>query len=65
MAADCLEDLLKILRSRTVAFQNEKVKVTMTFGVVEGSDDLLDHIIADADKKLYYGKNNGRNQVVQ
>lgn len=65
MAADCLEDLLGVLRSRTVAFQDEKVKVTMTFGVVEGSDDLLDHIIGAADAKLYHGKNNGRNQVVR
>ena len=65
MAADSLEDLLNVIRSRTIAFQGEKVKVTMTFGVVEGSGDRLDSIIGSADEKLYYGKNNGRNQVVR
>lgn len=65
MAADSLEDLLNVIRSRTIAFQGEKVKVTMTFGVVEGSGDRLDSIIGNADEKLYYGKNNGRNQVVR
>ena len=65
MAADCLEDLLNVIRSRTITYGDQKVKVTMTFGVVEGSDDLLDHIIRDADEKLYYGKNNGRNQIVR
>ena len=64
MAADSLEDLLRLIRSRTVAFQGEKVKVTMTFGVTEGSAEQLDRIIGKADEKLYYGKNNGRNQVV-
>ncbi len=65
MAADSLEDLLKLIRSRTVAFQEEKVKITMTFGVTEGGAGQLDRIIGEADKKLYYGKNHGRNQVVQ
>ncbi len=64
MAADSLEDLLRVIRSRTISFQDEKVKITMTFGVAEGDSGQLDHIIGKADEKLYHGKNNGRNQVV-
>lgn len=42
------------------------VSVTMTFGIVQGNPDInIDHIIREADDKLYYGKNNGRNQIVQ
>lgn len=45
---------------------NEELHVTMTFGVVEGSkeDERIDSVVLDADARLYYGKQNGRNQVV-
>ena len=64
-AADCLEGLLGELRKRVIRYRDTAVQVTMTIGVAEGSDDLLDHIIRSADEKLYYGKEHGRNQIVQ
>lgn len=38
--------------------------VTMTFGIVTGSNDKIEHIVRDADAKLYEGKNSGRNKIV-
>ena len=36
----------------------------MTFGIAEGSGKRIEHIIRDADAKLYEGKNNGRDRIV-
>ena len=36
----------------------------MTFGLTEGNGDKIEHIVRDADEKLYQGKNSGRNQIV-
>ena len=37
----------------------------MTFGVCEGSrDDNIDFVISRTDKRLYKGKNSGKNKVV-
>lgn len=63
--ADALEGLLNELRGREITYRDQRVKVTMTVGAAEGSGEMIDHIIREADQKLYYGKNNGRNQVVK
>lgn len=36
----------------------------MTFGVTEGNDRKVEHIVRDADEKLYEGKDSGRNKIV-
>ena len=36
----------------------------MTFGVVEGSNEKIDHILRGVDAKLYLGKNQGRDRIV-
>lgn len=42
-----------------------KMKITMTFGVAEGAQDIhCEKVIQIADEKLYVGKNSGRNRVV-
>lgn len=65
-AARHLRGLLEDIRSIIVGDGEEpESHITMTFGVVQGSEDKLEHIVKDADTKLYFGKNNGRNQVVQ
>ena len=62
-----LEVFLDEIRNMVIAYSDDvSVSVTMTFGIVEGStDSKIEHIIKDADDKLYYGKNNGRNQIVK
>lgn len=65
-----LEELMDTIRSTAINYKEDNfedisVHVTMTFGIVEGNEEKLEHIIRDADTKLYYGKNNGRNQIVQ
>jgi diguanylate cyclase (GGDEF)-like protein len=48
-----------------VCGENEKIHVTMTFGICQGGADNVDGLLREADSKLYYGKNNGRNQLVK
>ena len=45
-------------------FQEEKIRITMTFGIVQGTADSSDSMLSEADKKLYCGKQCGRNQIV-
>jgi len=60
-----LMDLQNRIRERTFEFQGNTFQVTMTFGLEEFSPHVGIHdTIANADQKLYTGKNNGRNQVV-
>lgn len=65
-AVENLELLAEDIRGMGVDYKDETaINVTMTFGIAPGGEDNLDNIIRNADKKLYYGKNNGRNQIVQ
>lgn len=65
-AAEILKELLEEIRAKEFVYNEEKkLHITMTFGVVQGSVDGVDAAIKGADEKLYYGKNNGRNQIVQ
>ena len=60
-----VEELMENIRSSAIGYQNEKeIHITMTFGVVEGSEDKIDHIIRESDTKLYLGKKQGRDQIV-
>lgn len=56
--------LLEEVRDTCIESNGNRVYVTMTFGMVcDPSKDLKD-LLREADAKLYYGKNNGRNQIV-
>ncbi len=65
-AVQHLEQLMESIRSTKISYQEEKdISITMTFGIVEGNEEKINHIIKNADTRLYYGKNSGRNQIVQ
>lgn len=64
-AADYLWDVLGKIREMVVRTEGFEIKVTMTFGVVPGDiHKSIEEMVEGADAKLYYGKQNGRNQVV-
>lgn len=65
--AQLLKEFIAEIEQDIIHYQDQQeVRVTMTFGVVEGivEDDSIDSVVLDADARLYYGKQNGRNQVV-
>lgn len=63
-AVSCMKDLMEKIRTRHIIYENTTVNVTMTFGITAGNDRKIEHIIRDADVKLYEGKNSGRNKIV-
>lgn len=64
-AAMHLENILDEIRKSVVVYNDIQVKVTMTFGVVEGNGTTnLDEMFKAADKLLYEGKQQGRNCIV-
>lgn len=63
---ECMEKLIHRIRLMNIRYGGETLRVTMTFGVSEYDPDrTIDAIINNADKKLYFGKQNGRNRVVR
>lgn len=54
--------LCKLIPERVVLPDNKSV--TVTAGLAAGKQSDFDSIVKKADEKLYYGKNNGKNQVV-
>ena len=63
-AAAYMQELLEAIRTKPVVYGDVQINITMTFGLTEGNDEKIEHIIRDADEKLYQGKNSGRNQIV-
>ena len=60
-----LENTLDDIRALEIPAKEHAIKVTMTFGIVEATEqDDIDQILMRADEKLYYGKASGRNQIV-
>ncbi len=60
-----LTALMSLIRNKEIVYNGQKIKVTMTFGLEEidvrkGMED----DIHEADRKLYLGKEGGRNQIV-
>jgi PleD family two-component response regulator len=42
-----------------------EIKTTMTFGVAEyNHNESIDDNVSKADRAMYFGKDNGRNQVI-
>lgn len=63
-AAACIEELIEEIRTRPIVYGENVFQVTMTFGLTAGNGGKIEHIVRDADAKMYQGKNNGRNRVV-
>ena len=57
--------ILDEIRKKEISYKDEIVRITMTFGICQGSTDDMDDVIRMADSKLYEGKAGGRNQIVQ
>lgn len=60
-----VQQIQQKVREYDFKYEDKKIKLTMTFGV-EADDDSTsyEHRILSADRNLYVGKNNGRNQIV-
>lgn len=63
-AVSHMQELLEAIRTEPIVYGDVKLNITMTFGLTEGNGDKIEHIVRDADEKLYQGKNSGRNKVV-
>lgn len=60
-----LEKLRSIIARQKITYNGQDISVTMTFGLEEYSNNLpMESTINDADKKLYMGKQQGRNRVI-
>lgn len=60
-----MEKLIHRIRLMDIRYGGEILRVTMTFGISEYDPErTVDSIINNADKKLYFGKQNGRNRIV-
>ena len=58
------QEMMREIRNLRIQYEDLWIDVTMTFGLVEGSGEKVEHIIRDADEKLYEGKNSGRNKLI-
>ena len=64
-AAAVLEEFIDRLHGLSVTYGEHTLRVTMTMGLVEGSPKSeLEDLIKQADERLYYGKEHGRDQLV-
>jgi diguanylate cyclase (GGDEF)-like protein len=64
-STDILETLRKKIEDEEFHFEDSTLKITVTIGASAYSGDISnDAWISNADEKLYYGKTNGKNQVV-
>lgn len=62
---DELNQLRQEIESRTFYVNQREIKITMTFGLAQYNPSKpIDTTINNADKKLYQGKNSGRNKVI-
>lgn len=61
-----VEQMLQKIRETRISYKNHIMQVTMTFGIsVFRPDDTIEAVIKRADERLYWGKENGKNQVVR
>lgn len=64
-AAEIVGELCRLTECTDIACTMETIRVTITFGVSDSREaDNLEEMVALADKRLYIGKNCGKNRVV-
>ena len=60
-----MSDLLDDIRHTPVLYERKLIRVTMTFGVEKfDRNHTMESVIQEADRKLYLGKESGRNRVI-
>lgn len=61
-----LKSIADEIRSTNIIYEDKQISITMTFGITEGNGNVKEYkIIKEADKKLYLGKNAGRDRIVK
>lgn len=63
-AVSHMKELLEAIRAYRIRYGDTEIGITMTFGITEGNGGKVEHIVRDADEKLYEGKSSGRNKIV-
>lgn len=64
-ALEIVNEISCYIRDNGIEYNGEKLKITITIGIQRNVDGMTpEEIINLADEKLYYGKNNGRNCIV-
>lgn len=64
-ASTIAERIREVIENTYLTADNIQFNVTMTLGVAESIPGYkIETLIQQADDRLYYGKNNGKNQVV-
>lgn len=62
---EMLERLRRTIESNPVSFEGQEIKVTITIGAASRrTEQTIDQWVQEADNRLYYGKNNGKNRVI-
>ena len=62
---ELMESLRLKVQEEPISWEKEEISVTITVGVAVRKDGQnMDQWIQDADEKLYYGKNHGKNAVI-
>ena len=65
-ASAVMNEIMEDIRAYSRDYNGVQLGVTMTFGIQHyTSEESIDAIVNSADKKLYYGKNNGRDRIVE
>ena len=60
-----MELLLDEIRSLPISYDDQEIRISMTFGLAEGGIGTnVKDLLQLADTHLYVGKSNGRNQIV-
>jgi len=61
---EMMEELRATVNNTKFEFDKKPIKVSVTIGVAEKDGETIDRWIQEADKRLYVGKNSGKNVVI-
>ncbi|MCM1462251.1 MAG: diguanylate cyclase [Bacteroides sp.] len=64
-AVETLHRIMEEIRAYRCGFEGKQLPVTMTFGISPYRGGTIDALVSEADAKLYYGKNHGRNCIIE
>ena len=64
-ATNAAERIRQMIAEKVTYYEGQAIQVTMTFGIAESIPGYkIEHLVQQADDKLYIGKKNGKNIVV-